>query len=424
MNFLKNITKTSLFKISSLNSVSVLVKILGGLISSKIIAVFLAPGGLAFVGNFRNFITLIDTFSTLGFQNGIIKYVAENEKDSQKLNGILTTVFVTLLFAVLLMSGILFAAANSLSVYFFNSDGRYGWIFIVSALCLPWYAGNMLLVSVLNGLGKYKQVIRINIWGNITGVLLSAVLIWQFKISGALLGLILPPSLLFIFSFYLLRKQFPELSFLKKENFDFGYLKGFFSYSLMTVVAVVLGTCISIYIRNTLINNYSQQEAGYWEAINRLSGFYLMFVSTLLTVYFLPKLSQAESNEETKQIFWSYYKGIVPVFGLGLIAIYLLRDFIVRLLLTKEFLPMEDLFSWQLAGDFLKICSLILGYEFFAKKMLKAFIVFEVISCTILFISSYYLISLYGSEGAVMAHVFTYLIYLIVMIVFFRKKLF
>src|SRR5690606_16091673 len=103
--------------------------------------------------------------------------------------------------------------------------------------------------------------------------------------------------------------------------------------------------------------------------------------------------------------------------------IYILRDFIVRLLLTKEFLPMEDLFLWQLAGDFLKICSLILGYEFFAKKMLKAFIVFEVISCYTLFLSSSYLISLYGSEGAVMAHAFTYLMSLALMVAFFRKKL-
>lgn len=398
-------------------------KILGGLVSSKIIAVFLAPGGLAFVGNFRNFITLIDNFSTLGFQNGIIKYVAENEKDEVKLSSILTTVFITLFGVILFMSVILLVAATPLSIYFFNGKEHYSWIFIVSALCLPWYAGNMLLVSVLNGLGKYKQVIRINIWGNVSGVLLSAVLIWQFKTSGALLGLILPPSLLFLFSLHLLRKQFPGFSFFKKESFDLNHLKGFFSYSLMTLVAVVLGTFISIYIRNTLIQDFSVQEAGYWEAITRLSGFYLMFVSTLLTVYFLPKLSQATNDKETKLIFWSYYKGIVPIFGIGLVVIYLLRDFIVRLLLTKEFLPMEDLFLWQLAGDFLKICSLILGYEFFAKKMVKAFIVFEVISCTILLLSSYYFISLYGSKGAVIAHCFTYLIYLIVLVVFFRRKI-
>ena len=81
MNFYRKIIQTSLFKITSLNSFSVVLKIGIGLITSKILAVFVGPSGMALVGNLRNFLTSLENISTLGFQNGIVKYAAENEKN-------------------------------------------------------------------------------------------------------------------------------------------------------------------------------------------------------------------------------------------------------------------------------------------------------------------------------------------------------
>ena len=128
--------------------------------------------------------------------------------------------------------------------------------------------------------------------------------------------------------------------------------------------------------------------------------------------------------KETNKVFWDYLKSIVPVFGLGLLVIYLLRDFIIRLLFNESFLPMSDLFFWQLLGDFLKATTLILGYEFFAKKMTKAFIITEILSYIILYSSSHYFITIFGAKGAVIGHALTYLLYLIVIGFYFRKKLF
>jgi O-antigen/teichoic acid export membrane protein len=424
LQYLKKISSTPLFRISSLNSVSVLVRIAGGLVASKIIALFIGPAGLALVGNFRNFLTSIDNFSTLGFQNGIIKYVAENDKDEQKLRKIITTVFVTVLAAILLISTLLLLISGYWSRWIFSGTTEFAWVFKVLAFSLPWYTGNLIIMAVLNGLGKYKNIIFINIWGNSTGVLLSALLIWKLHMPGALLGLIVSPLLMFVISFYLLKKQMPGLLSLKLKAFDPDVLKGLFSYSLMSLFTAVLGPVVYLSIRNNLISNVGQDEAGFWEAINRISSFYLMFVSTLLTVYFLPNLAMAKDNSETRKVFRSYYKGVVPLFAIGLIVIFFMREFIVKLLFTSEFVPMTNLFFWQLLGDFLKVCTLILGYEFFAKKMTRAFIVFETLSFMLLYFASNYFIKLYGTEGAVMAHAFNYAVLLITFIIYFRKKLF
>jgi O-antigen/teichoic acid export membrane protein len=423
LNSIADIVKKPIVRISSLNGVSVLVRILGGLIASKAIAEFIGAGGLAVVGNLRNFMTYIDTFSTLGMQNGVIKYTAENEKDEEKLYTMLGTVFISILAVILVLSAILIVFADSLSRLVFTQDNQYAWVFKVLAFSLPWYAGSLLFMYVLNGLGKYRQVIWLNISGNIAGVALSALLMWKFQINGALFGIILYQAVFFMISFYSVWKRFDRFAFLKLKYFDFSILRNLFSYSLMTVVGSMLFPVVFISIRNNLISNYSPDTAGHWEAMNRLSTFYMMFASTMLTVYFLPKLSTSQTIKETKAVFLSYYKSILPLFAIGLIAIYLLRHIIIRLIFTEDFMPMADLFAWQLTGDFLKVGSLILGYEFFAKKLTKAFLVTEFISFTILYISSTYFMEVYGVQGAVMAHAFTYFVYWIVLLVYFRKKI-
>jgi len=66
---------------------------------------------------------------------------------------------------------------------------------------------------------------------------------------------------------------------------------------------------------------------------------------------------------------FSFYKTIMPIFGLILVVIYFLRSFIVQVLFTKEFLPVADLFFWQLLGDFVKVLSIVIAYQFLAKSL-------------------------------------------------------
>jgi len=423
LNFIKKIFSTQLFRISSLNAVSILIKIAGGLLASKMIALFIGPAGMTLTGNLRNFLTPVDIFSTLGLQNGIVKFTAENENDHKKLQHVLATICISILAAIVLCSLILLLPATYWSEWVFNGTTKYAWVFRVLAFALPLYTGNLVFISLLNGLGNFKQVIYLNMWGNAIGVLLSAILIWQMGLNGAFLGLITYPALLFFFSFYYVQLRFPKLNFIKFKYFDASLLSGLFSYSFMSVVTAILSPVIYIYIRSTIAQTVSVNDAGYWESLNRIASFYLMFASTLLTLYFLPKLSTAKSNTDTRSVFLSYYKGVVPLYAVGLITIYMLRFVIIKLLFTAEFLPMAGLFAWQLTGDFFKVCSLILGYEFFAKKMTKAFIVTEIFSFCVLYVSSNVLIAKYGAEGAVMAHALTYVIYFAVLAVYLRKKI-
>ena len=424
MDFIKKIIQTDLFKITSLNSLSVLLKIGTGLITSKLLAIFVGPNGMALVGNFRNFSSSLESISTLGFQNGIVKYVSEQKGNKSQLQKTISTAFISLLVVTIISSFILYFFAAFWNKQIFGNHFEFQIVFKTTALVLPWYAISVFLLSLLNGLGKFKKVIWINIIGNAIGLLVSIYMILHFKTLGALLSIVISPAILFFVTFHFINKEFNFFGIIRGRYFDFQVIKNLSSYSLMALVSSVLGPLVYLAIRKNVIGVVGLEQAGFWETITRISTYYMMFVSSILAVYFFPKLTLAKNNQETKKVFWSFYKNILPLFTIALLVIYFTRFFIIKLLFTNEFLPVTNLFFWQLVGDFLKAAALILGFQFFAKKMTKAFIISEIASLAVLYFSSIYLISIFGVQGIVMAQALDNFIYLTVLVIYFRKCLF
>ena len=87
------INKNVLIKVASLNSTSVLIKIIAGILTSKAIAIFIGAEGLALIGNLRNFLSSVQSISILGLYNGVVKYIAEFKKNTVELSKTISTVF-------------------------------------------------------------------------------------------------------------------------------------------------------------------------------------------------------------------------------------------------------------------------------------------------------------------------------------------
>jgi PST family polysaccharide transporter len=422
LTLLNKILRSTLFKVSSLNSISVVLKIGIGIVTSKIIAIFIGPSGMALVGNMRNFVSLAENISTLGFQNGIIRFIASHKKDSTATAAFISTIFFVLVGVALLLSLLLFFGAEFWTTYLFGVKSVYGNAIMVFAFTLPWHTLSAFLLAVLNGLGNYQRVIYTNIIGNLLGLGVTVLLVTQMYTLGAMLSLVITPALLFGVTFFYLNKELALFSHIKFKLFDWSLLSHLYSFTVMALFTAIVTPLVLLVLRNYIIDSQGLTQAGFWEAISRISTYYFMFLSTLLTVYFLPKLSMATSDSETKAIFYNYFKSVFPLFIGVLVVIYFLRSFIVQVLFTSEFLPVNDLFLWQIVGDVFKAASVILGYEFFAKKLTKAYLVTETLSFVSLLSLSFLLVPHFQTEGVVMAHAFTYMFYFALLAFYFRKK--
>lgn len=422
--FLNYINNNVLLRVASLNSVSVFIRIIAGFLTSKAIAVFVGAEGMALVGNLRNFLSSMQSISTLGLYNGLVKYVAEFKNNTKELSKVLSTAFYAGFIATVLISFWCYFNADAINNYLFSSSYNYGYVIRILSLVLPFYALNMFTFSILNGFSKFRIIIVINIIGQVLGLSITLFLIWQRKVDGALISVAITESLIFLITLVGIANQRSLLPIVRVKSISLNFLKRYSSYSVMALFSAIILPLVALEVRSYIIDHVGLKEAGFWEAMTRISKYYLMFISTLLSLYILPRFSEIDTIKEFRQEVFNFYKTILPIFGFILVVIYLLRSVIVSVVLSQEFKPVESLFLWQLLGDFIKVLSTVIAYQFLAKKMFWHYIITEAFSVLILYVSSVYFIDLFGVEGAVIAHFVNYVLYFAVILLIFYSSLF
>ncbi|RKE98113.1 O-antigen translocase [Ichthyenterobacterium magnum] len=423
-NLLKYINNNVLFKVAHLNTATIITKIFAGILTSKAIAIFIGVEGMALIGNLRNFLSAIQSFSILGIYNGVVKTIAQYKDDAVKLSKTLSTAYYIGFFFTILVSFTCYYNASTINDFLFSSNYNYAYVIKIMALALPFYSLNLFSFSIMNGFSNYKMLLIINIIGQVLGLLVTLLLIYQDNIDGALVAAVIAPSLIFLITLVGIVNRKNLVSQIKISNISAEILKKLGPFALMALVSAIAIPIVSICIRNYIIDSIGIKDAGYWEAMNRISDYYLMFISSIMTLYILPRFNEIDNKKDFRNEVFSFYKSVIPIFTLGLIIIYLLKPFIVTLVFSEDFKPVENLFFWQLLGDFVKVLSVVIAYQFLAKKMFTHFIIIEISLVIMMYFSSVYLIDAFGVKGAVMGHFVSYLMHYGIVLLLFSSSLF
>lgn len=412
----------NLFRTSVLNGVAVLIKTITMFVLNKILAVYLGPTGYAAIGQFQNFIQMVTTFAGSAINTAVVKYTAEYHEDETKQRAVWKTagsiVFLfSLVFAILIL-----IFQKQLALYIFQSL-KYQTIFIWFAIFLIFFNFNTLFLAILNGKKEILKLVLANIAGSLFALVITGVLAIKLQLYGALIALSIYQSIAFIVTLILChRADWFEFSSLLGK-IDLGITKKFTSFILMALVSAICVPLSQMLIRAYLTQEFSLVYAGYWEAMIRLSTVYLLLVTTTLGVYYLPRLSELNAIDEIKKEVYLGYKFIFPFAVVGGICVFILRDWIINLLFSPSFAPMQDLFLWQMMGDALKIGSWILAYLMLSKAMTKLYICTEIIFTVSLIALTYICTQVFGFEGVSIAHLINYGLYWIVISLFIFKQL-
>ncbi len=411
----------TLIKTSLLNCIAVVIKMLTMLGLNKILAIYVGPAGYAAIGNFQNAVQMISTFASGAINTGVVKYTAEYYDEEEKQRQVWRSAgTIAVLGSV--VTGIGVSAFSKPIAQWFLHDEQYSAVFIWFSITLVFYIFNTLLLAILNGKKEIHRYIFANIAGSLFSLVVTSILAIQFGLFGALTALAIFPSFAFVVTLYLCYKA---------DWFKFSYLFGgldknvLLNLSKYTAMALTSAACVPVshvLIRTHLGNTFGLEAAGYWEAMWRLSAAYLMLVTTTLSLYYLPRLSELKEPIEIRKEIIQGYKIILPVAAACGLVIYLLRDFIIGVLFTQDFIPMRELFAWQMVGDTLKIGSWLLGYVLIAKAAFKFVMFTEVFFAVLFYLLVSSLTAIYGIEGATIAHSFTYLFHFIAMFLYLSIK--
>lgn len=412
----------NLLKTSVLNGVAVLIKTITLFVLNKILAVYLGPTGYAALGQFQNFIQMVTTFAGSAINTAVIKYTAEYHEDESKQRAIWKTagsiVFVfSLMFAFLIL-----IFQRQLSLYIFHTL-EYQTVFVWFAVFLLFFNFNTLFLAILNGKKEILKLVLANIAGSLFALIVTSILAIKLHLYGALIALSIYQSIAFIVTLFLCyRADWFKFSSLFGK-IDLEITKKFSSFIWMALVSAICVPLSQMLIRAYLSQEFGLAYAGYWEAMIRLSTVYLMLVTTTLGVYYLPRLSELKMIDEIKKEVYLGYKFLFPLAVAGGVVIFVLRDWIIKVLFSPSFAPMQSLFFWQMMGDALKIGSWILAYLMLSKAMTKLYISTEIIFTLSLIVLTYVCTQLFGFEGVSIAHLINYGMYWVVISFFIFKSL-
>ncbi len=404
----------TLIKTSLLNGIAVLVKMLTLLGLNKILAVYVGPAGYAVLGQFQNAVQMITTLASGAINTGVTKYTAEYHDDEDRQHAVWRTAGTISLIGSALAATLVIFFRKPLAAWFLKDESLAS-VFVWFAAALVFFVFNLLFLAILNGKKEIMRFVTANIAGSLFSLVVTATMAIRFGVYGALVALAVYQSLSFFVTLTLVfRSSWFRLRYLL-GGIDRTVAKNLAKFTVMALTSSLCVPISHIVIRNHLGETLGWDFAGYWEAMWRLSLAYLMLVTTTLSVYYLPRLSELKEPADIKQEILQGYRIILPVAALCAAAMYVFRDLIIRLLFTAEFAPMAELFAWQMVGDAFKIGSWILAYLMLSKAMTTLFVVSEILAATLFVILTVQLVDVFGLEGAAMAHAANYLVYWVLM---------
>ncbi|WP_299837349.1 oligosaccharide flippase family protein [uncultured Tenacibaculum sp.] len=274
-------------------------------------------------GMIKNTLVSIALFSTFGFGYAVTKFIAEyrdsNTKKLKVIIGYVTSITVIVSF---LMSFLVFVFSDYIAVDILKSEGLSSSLRIVAILILL-NAIVSLQLGVLYGLGKFKEIARINVIVGVVTFVFSVLFTYLWKLNGALLALLLVQLVNFILNYQLIGDF--NCFFVKREERDKIIFNEIINFSVPVALQEALFSAV-YWFSNLLIVNYSSYgELGLYNATLQWTSM-ILFIPGVLRSVVLSHLSTKLNNEKefakviSLTLLINFIMTLIPALGVLLLS--------------------------------------------------------------------------------------------------------
>lgn len=398
------------------------IKIVVGIVRTKILAVLLGPSGIGVVGMFESIIGLSGTLTNLGIGSSGVRQIAESNssndpiKISRTILSLKRISFITGLLGFVLV--LVFSKQISI-LTFGNLNYSLGISIISIILLLNGISTGQL--ALLQGLRRIKDLAKAQVLGSVFGAIVSIMIIYYLRERGIPLYMVLIAAFSILTSWWYAKKI--ELSFISLSIKDFVHeAKGLLNIGFAFMVAMVLGSANGYITRLLLIDELGIESVGVYTACWTLSSFYVGIILNAMGTDFFPRLTAANKDNLALNKLVNEQTLIGLLFSIpGILFTITLSPVVLNLFYSESFIQGSDLIRWLIASLGFRIISWPLGYMLLAKGLSKIFITAEIVFNIFSIILIYFFIKFFGLNGIGMAYILNYLFYTIIMLFLCKK---
>lgn len=404
------------------SSIATAARLLTGLVVIKLVAWLAGPEGVGKLGQFMSLMSLLAVLAGGGISAGIVKYVAEYRHDAQKLARLLAAALWYALAASCLMGCAALLLSKQLSLWLLG-DVHYENLIRLLAIAQLGIALANYILAVINGFMDVRRLAFIQVLGAVLSVAMAVGLSHWLHLYGVLLALVVGQLLLLVVGVPVWRcSPYFQRSMLRM-HFDREMSAKLAAFSVMTLTSALLPPLINIAVRNHLALHFGWEQVGYWQAVSKVSDAYLLFLTTAINIYYLPKLASTHERASLVAELRNAYRLLLPAVILLAALVYALRGWVTRILFSADFSAANGLYGPQLLGDVIKIASFMLSYLMLAKAMTRLFVISECVFALSYLALVYVFTASFGLVGAMYAFAVNYLLYLVFNVVVARSYL-
>mgnify|MGYP003881284103 CR=1 FL=1 len=149
---------------------------------------------------------IVTLFTTLGIPAAIVKYVAEDRDDIDRISRFISSGIITVLILSLVLSIILYMMSKEIAKIF--EMPKLAELLKILSIVFPFASINQVMLGLLNGLREMKKYATSLIIQSVLMVIIAPILIFHFGVVGAVIGFVSSTVLTSVFLIWICRRYF------------------------------------------------------------------------------------------------------------------------------------------------------------------------------------------------------------------------
>ena len=412
-----------IFKATSLFGGVQVYQILIEVIKSKFIALLLGPLGVGIQGLYTSATNLIQQLTSFGLSSSAVRNVAEANGSGDRTR-IARVVFA--LRRLVWITGILgmvavivFSPVLSKSS-FGDSDHIIPFIIISVTLLLAQLSAGQKVI--LQGTRHLKLLAKSTAIGVTIGLVISVPLYYWLGIKGIVPNIVIGSITTLVLTWYFSRKvKVDKVSMTNKEVFAVG--RSLLVMGVAMSMSHLLASASSYALRACIRLWGGVEAVGLFTAGYMLMTQYTGLVFSAMGTDFYPRLASVnQDNAKCRQMMNQQGEIGMLILAPLLVVCVVFIPFVVRILYSDAFLPINTYIVWCSSGMLFKMASWAVSYVFIAKGESKLYMINEMSAASYTLLLNLAGYKLAGLQGLGISFAISYFFYMIQVYIIAKKK--
>jgi PST family polysaccharide transporter len=398
------------------------VRVALGFVSAKVSALYLGPEGMALVGQLGGVIQLAQGSIGNGAHTAMVTLTASRRENAQGLAHLWATGLRLALGLAILVAVAGALAAEPLSAWLL-SHAVYWPAIACAAIAIAFAVADTTLTGILNGIGRIDVIGKAAITSTVLEVSVFATLAYLFGLWGGLFGAAAIYAVrLAVDSAFAFGSRAIAPSRLM-ARVDGALARDILRFYPMLLVQSVATPLAQILVRNAIMGAQGLEQTGYLQAVWRLSDMYVGVLITALGLYFMAHFSALSGEWERGASLRRTVGQMVAITSMAAITIYLLRDLIIRIVLSPKFMPMADLLPYHLLGDVFKMSAYPMQMALVVRRRSRTYMAVSAGAPAAFVVLTHVMLSSQGLQAAPIAYAVSYFGQLVILVLAWRTTL-